>query len=200
MKVCSKCLENKDESEFGKADNIYGLRAECKVCKSALDLEARRTKHGLVGKIYGGQRSSSKKRGHAMPTYTRKELAEWLYSQELFHRLYDNWKRLDYQKEYVPSVDRKDDFIGYSISNIQLMTWGENKDKQNNDILNGISTSGTATNVSVVQLDKNDEVIATYRSLHEAKRQTGVNESKICEVAKGRRKTAGGYKWRYENA
>ena len=198
MKVCTKCNIEKDESQFGKADNIYGLRAECKECKSKMDLESRRTKHGLVGKIYGGQRSNSKKRGHEMPTYTRDELEDWLFSQELFHKLYDNWKRLDYQKEYVPSVDRKDDFIGYTISNIQLMTWGDNHNKQSSDILKGISTSGEATNKEVLQF-KDGKHIATYRSLHEAKRQTGVNESKICEVAKGRRKTAGGYSWRYSN-
>ena len=198
-KVCTKCLIEKDDSEFGKADNVYGLRSDCKACKSKFDAEYRKTKDGLVGKIYGGQRSNSKKRGHPMPTYTREELKDWLCSQELFHKLYDNWKRLDYQKEYIPSVDRKDDFIGYTISNIQLMTWSENKNKQHGDIFNGISTSGKATNKSVEQLTTDGKLVAVYRSLHDAKRQTGINESKICEVAKGRRNTAGSYVWRYSD-
>ena len=39
--------------------------------------------------------------------------------------------------------------------------------------------------------------IKTFRSLSEASRQTGINDSNISMVCKGQRKKAGGYSWRY---
>ncbi len=33
----------------------------------------------------------------------------------------------------------------------------------------------------------------------EASKETGANITKICEVCKGNRKTAGGYHWQYES-
>lgn len=88
-----------------------------------------RSKKGLVSKIYGSQKQHSKSRHQNLPTYSKEELKEWLYSQPLFHVLYDNWKRLDFQKMYVPSVDRINSKISYTIANIQLMTWKENYEK-----------------------------------------------------------------------
>jgi hypothetical protein len=52
---------------------------------------------------------------------------------------------------------------------------------------------------AVAQYDKENNYIATYRSSKEAERQTGINQSNICKVAKNVKhfKTAGGYIWRY---
>ena len=62
---------------------------------------------------------------------------------------------------------------------------------------------------TVVQLSKEGNVIARFKSAREAARQTGVSESKISCVCTGytflrkdgykeRRHTAGGFNWRYE--
>jgi hypothetical protein len=55
---------------------------------------------------------------------------------------------------------------------------------------------------AVQQLDKNtDIVLNTFGSAHEAKRETGISYQHICEICRGskRRKTAGGFKWRFAN-
>ena len=39
-----------------------------------------------------------------------------------------------------------------------------------------------------------------YQGLHEAAEATGLQAAKICAVCKGRRKTAGGKRWRYKEA
>lgn len=153
-----------------------------------------RTKKGLTIRIYDNQKTRSKRRGHNPPTYTQEEIREWLYSQPLFHKLYDNWKRLDFQKEYVPSIDRKEDHIGYTMSNIQLMTWGENKAKGEHDRKKG---KIIYTQKKVRQFSIDGEFIMEYHSICEAERRTGVANSKIVTVCKGKRKTAGGYKWKY---
>jgi hypothetical protein len=55
------------------------------------------------------------------------------------------------------------------------------------------------TNFTVLQIDKNtDEVICEYNSLKEASQSTGIASSTICNVCKGKGKTAGGYKWKYK--
>ncbi len=88
-----------------------------------------KSKKGLCSKIYQNQRLNCRRRGKANPTYTMQELREWMFSQKKFHILFDNWKRLDYQKDYSPSVDRIEDDISYTMANIQLMTWAENNKK-----------------------------------------------------------------------
>jgi len=196
MKTCAECNKSKDALEFPKrADISCGRLNICKICLSENNKAYLRTKKGVVTGIYGGQRSGSKKRGHLPPTYTKQELKEWLYSNPLFHILYDNWKRLDYQKRYKPSVDRKDDYIGYTMDNIQLMTWGENRTKGYKDKTEGRNNKN---NKAVIQLTTDGEFIAEYHSTSEAGRQTEIKNCSISEVCRGNRKTAGGFVWGYK--
>lgn len=51
----------------------------------------------------------------------------------------------------------------------------------------------------VQQLTLEGEVVATYPSLKEAEVQTGIHWTGISAVTRGKRKTAGGYKWRRFN-
>lgn len=48
----------------------------------------------------------------------------------------------------------------------------------------------------VKQYSLDDELIAVYSSLYEAERSTNICKANICNCIKGRRKTAGGYKWK----
>lgn len=48
--------------------------------------------------------------------------------------------------------------------------------------------------VIVEQIDLDGNVVCRYHSISEAQRQTGINNISICTL--GKRKTAGGYKWR----
>jgi hypothetical protein len=51
----------------------------------------------------------------------------------------------------------------------------------------------------VLQLDKKtEEVIARFDSGAEASRQAKVDASSISKCCKGKQKTSGGFKWRYE--
>lgn len=53
---------------------------------------------------------------------------------------------------------------------------------------------------TVLQLTKEGEFVAEYSSAKEAKRQTGIDDTTIGLVCKGRGKTAGGFVWKYKNA
>ena len=52
----------------------------------------------------------------------------------------------------------------------------------------------------VVQLDKDDNIINTYNSLIEASKSINLSPSAISKVVIGQNETAGGYKWKYEDA
>ncbi len=194
-KHCINCNIIKNIQSFyiqeKRKDGVYPY---CKKCTSLKNNKYRRTKKGLVTKIYGDQKSNSVNRGYCPPTYTKIELSEWLFSQKKFHILYDNWKRLDYQKDYVPSVDRKDDYIGYTMDNIQLMTWKENLKKAGKDRKDGTSNK---LNKTVYQYSKDGDFIDKYYSIHKAERVSGVDDSNISAVCKGNRKSAGGFVWSF---
>lgn len=50
----------------------------------------------------------------------------------------------------------------------------------------------------VVQYTSDGVFMDLYSSLAEAERITGINKSHICQVCRGKRKTAGGYLWLYD--
>jgi hypothetical protein len=49
----------------------------------------------------------------------------------------------------------------------------------------------------VEQYDKNGELVAVYKSMIQASKETGVNYTGIGNALNGRAKTAGGYVWKY---
>lgn len=51
---------------------------------------------------------------------------------------------------------------------------------------------------SVLQFSKNEEFIAEYPSIMEAERQTGCYNQNISQCCQGKRKSAGGFIWKYK--
>ncbi len=194
-KKCSKCKRKKDLSLFCRAArNKDGLSGECKKCRNDRKNEYYKTKKGVVDRIYGAQKQTSKKRKHRPPEYTKEDLKDWMFSQTIFHELYGEWAQSGYKKNLKPSVDRKNDYIHYCFTNIQLMTWQQNNDKHYTDRKSG---KNNKKNRAVIQYSRDNEFMAEYHSIREAERQTGVRH--IGEVLKGRYSHAGGYMWRYKS-
>ena len=178
MRGCTKCREHKDDAQFGHPS----------ICKECIKLYYR-DKEGLASSLFNGQISRSGRKGEEfkLPTYSKEELRDWLFSLPEYHVLYDNWKRLDFQTEARPSIDRIKDHIGYTMSNIRLVTWAVNHAKENSN-----------KEISIYQLDKRtEEVLEEYKSISEASIITGINLSNIARAAKGFRASAGGFKWKF---
>jgi len=190
MKICSKCSELKELSEFTK------VRAECKVCINKRSKSYFRTKGGLITRIYSNQISSSKTRKYSPPSYVKQELKDWLLSQEIFHELYYNWKASGYEKLLAPSCNRINDYKGYSLDNIELITWEENNIKYYSDKINGINNKNSK---SVISICKITIVEVEYHSIRQAERETGTANQDISKCCLGKRKSAGGYYWRFKN-
>ena len=199
MKKCKKCRELKSLDKFFKHKiKKDGLQIYCKDCSTIRNIEYYRTKEGLLTKIYGGQRSGSKRKERILPNYTKQKLKDWLFKQNLFHELFNDWVSSNYDKMLTPSVDRKKDNFPYSLDNIQLMTWQQNKDKGHRDMRLGKIINGVNPQKPVIQYDKQGNFIAEYCSLRQAKRETGISNGGISENCNGTRKSAGGFIWKFK--
>lgn len=170
---CTRCKEVKSVSMFYIRKERNSYRSKCKQCDNELSREKSKTKDGLISSIYRHQKSASKRRGHIVPSYSIEELREWMLSRSNFEDIYKEWVDGDYNKLLIPSIDRLDDFKGYSLDNIQLVTWKYNKLKQNSDIRLGRSTSGKA-NCKAVNYNG-----VEYHSQAEASRKTGIPQQRI---------------------
>ena len=198
-KVCFTCQQSKNVSEFGKQKaSKDGFYPNCKICTRQLDINAGRTKSGFISRLYKNQKKNATSRGHDVQTYTKIELTEWLNSNALWNPLFKQWEDSDYDTELKPSADRIDDTLSYTLDNIQLMTWNENRSKAHRDMKSG--KLHRDVNKAIVQLTKDGLYIAEYHSIMEASRKTGVSDSSICACAKGKQRYshAGGFTWKYK--
>ena len=196
QKKCSRCDKIKSISAFG--NDKYGKDGKkyaCRKCESEKCKLYTRTKSGLISRIYSDQRNACKRRKMSMPDYSKNILKEWLFSQDLFHDLYDKWATSGYKKDFIPSVDRKNDYISYTVSNIQLMAWKENHTKAMLDIRSGINNK---KNKAVMQLDLGDNFIAEFHSMNIASRITGISVSCISLVCNGKQDSTCGFKWEFK--
>lgn len=195
MKKCKQCNELKPLTEYRKEkNNKDGRRNKCNPCRNEMEYKNRRTKDGLISIIYNSQKYNSKVRNHQPPTYTKKELKNWVFSNPNFTAIYEEWISSGYEKDLKPSIDRLNNYKGYSFDNIQLTTWKENSNNQHKDVLEGRFNK---TNKAVIQMDLEGNFIKVYHSISHAGRCTGVIDKNISCVCNGKRNTAGGYKWKF---
>lgn len=179
----------RNRREYSKAryeEHGERLREESKV--------RRRTKNGVINTIYQTQIRTSKARGHDRPTYALSELREWVLSQEIFHVLHDKWVESNYDKYSKPSLDRKDDYLGYSFDNIQIMTWKENDDKGSEDNLSGKNKKKWKP--VIMTQDGGDTMFESIKKAQEFK-GVSTKEGNIGSCCRGVKKTAYGATWRY---
>jgi len=194
-KKCKKCAIVKNYNEFDiviKFKDGYGFI--CKSCKSNSQIKDKTKINYLVTKIYNSQCYSSKARNDSPPEYTKQELKEWLINQPNFKTLHINWIKSNFNKWITPSVDRTDDYNGYSLDRIQLMTWEENKRKGESDMRNGINNKQSK---AVIGTCVKTGIETEYFSMSEAGRKTIADFRLISHCCLGKRKTNGGYRWRF---
>ena len=198
MKKCFKCQEGKNKSDFYSHRQMKdGLLNKCKSCTIADTKMAGdkydKTEKGVIRVIYKTQKRNNRLRGFGDVPYSKAELSEWLYKNK-FKILYNDWVLSRFLKNKKPSVDRLEDFKGYSMDNIRLGTWFENHRKQVNDVLNGTGTSGKRCK-PVIKKDKQGEVIAVFVSYSSAVRDMGYSlENKI----KTKKPCRNGFYWQYQ--
>lgn len=189
LKNCSFCEKDKPSSDF--RDN----RSMCKLCNNLQGKRYKRTKEGLVSVIYSHQKESSKRRGHKRPCYTVEELMAWIFKQNNFDEVYENWVSSNYDKMLSPSVDREDDYKGYTIGNLRrICTWSENKSRGESDMRIGKNNKNSRR---VIKRTISGVIIDVFYSAAQASRETSIHRKCIGDCCSGRQNTAGGFKWSY---
>lgn len=195
MKTCKDCGEEKEPCMF------YGVQNECKECtKKRVRANSKRvgnaydfSEKGVFRVIYKSQKRHQKLRGHGEMPYTKQDLVLWC-KKNGFDALFSEWVKSGYKTPLKPSVDRLDDFKGYSLDNIQLGTWQDNRNHQAQDIINGCGTSGRRCK-PVLKLDNRMVIISKYVSYNSAVRDVGYSlEYQI----KNKKPCRNGFYWSYE--
>lgn len=195
-KYCTKCKTNKPTKFFSKNKSSKdGFQYWCKDCV----IEDSRTINGVIRKIYSKQRESCRHRNHNLPAYSRKELISWVSTQPLFFVLYQKWVESGYKKDLVPSIDRKDDYESYTLDNVQIMTWRDNRNKSyvSKKTLSSRKKLGIAKKVTY-QFSLDGLLIKEYSSTYSAGQANGINYKNIGACCRNKLFSAGGFLWSYK--
>lgn len=180
MKHCVDCHQDKSYSEFvPKSSCKDGYEVRCRACRSIR--YNRSTPALLIKKIYGSQANSSISRGHPLPTYTLEDLTLWVQSQPTFQQLWDAFVAADYSKELIPSVDRLDDTLPYTLNNIQLTTWQVNRN--NGALAKSQGIGMTLRSVAAMNMDGTEHKV--FPSIMEAVRYVDGRMWGVASVANG---------------
>jgi hypothetical protein len=192
-KICNVCGNELPLSSFykDKKGGKFGVRSLCIACFNKKSTYYRKTKEGLITQMYHAQKQNSILRGHELPDYSKEE---WLLSNPEFHKYYDNWVDSGYNKWMSPSCDRKSSLKPYSFSNLQLGTLADNLKNENIEMRAGL-IGGC---IPVIGINKKTGLSMRFVSTKDAGRKTGAHFSHVSACCLGKRKSAGGYTWRYE--
>lgn len=155
--------------------------------KKAL-VKYRRSKKGLLTNTYNKQKERSRIKKIPLPSYSLKELHDKFLDDKKFNRIYNEWIKNNYHKQFKPSIDRINYKKPYTLRNIQILSWAENRFKQ---------TMERRSRKGKVAQMLGDKIIKTYNSQRIVVKETGLSQSNISMVLNGKREYCGGYKWKY---
>lgn len=198
-KTCTKCKKLLNAESFSKREaSMDGLAVVCRSCAKTAKSLYLQTEVGCLTQLYNTQTHNSKKRGHCVPLYTREELIKKYINTKRFNLYFSRWREEGFQaySDTMPSFDRIDDSKPYSLDNIRLTTYRKNLIKEHLKYRGGKSINSYISPVSQLRVTDN-YVIASFHSISEAERATGIKSANISKVCRGIRNTAGSYSWKY---
>ena len=191
-KICKNCKKEKKLNDyFNQKTGKFGKTSTCKKCNSIRTKLYIKTIGGVITKLYSHIKRRHKKYDSNNISFSKVEFKEWIINNKSFNNLYNNWVKSNYNLWLVPSIDRENDYAGYTLDNMTLMTWQQNFDKKNKDVKRGINNK---ISKKVYQYDLDNNFIKEYYSQSQASRETNIivqNINKACDSIN----TAGGYKW-----
>lgn len=148
------------------------------------------TARGVLTRIYHAMRGRCREKGRPLPDFTLQEFHERFLNDPLYLKLYRGWIWSAFDKYKKPSFDRIDPLKSYTLGNLELVTWRENRDRADKTALITSSTQ-------VIMCDKDGREIKMFNSVREAAVAARCQESGIVACCRGRYTQSGGYKWKY---
>lgn len=150
----------------------------------------RRTPKGVLTNLYSKMKDRNIKKGFGKLDFSLKDLHKKYLEDKEFLRIYQRWADGGYETKLKPSFDRMNPTLGYTIENIKVVPWFENRRK-------GDWENSFIYTTPVVMFDMNGNKIREFGSTKEACFATGIRQSGITLCCQGKRKKAGGYVFKY---
>jgi hypothetical protein len=122
---------------------------------------------------------------------------EWIFWEQWWIEVFNSWNiKLSNKNKGGGGPEWQTDSAKQLIGNKQK---GIKKPTVSNKLKGQKINWDLGTSTCVLQFDKQGKLMAEYSSMGEAYNKTGVPTSAICDVCKGRQRTAHGYIWLYKN-
>ena len=150
----------------------------------------RETPKGILTNLYGKMKERNNAKGFGELPFSLKDLHGLYIKNNDFINMVEQWKAKGKKSKDKPSFDRINPLIGYTLKNIQLKTWGENRVKADWE-------KSFIYTTAVVMLDINMKKIREFESVKEVVNATGFSQGNIVMCCQGKRKTVKGYIFRY---
>ena len=150
----------------------------------------RKTKKGVLTNLYNKMKERAIKRGMNIPDFTLSEFHSIYLEDSKFNRLFAEWELSGYDTLKKPSVDRINNKLSYTLKNINFMSWADNRFKQ--------SMERRVRGKHNILMKKDGVIINNFKSVREAVKKTGLNQSGISSCLSGRYITTGGFNFEYE--
>lgn len=150
----------------------------------------RKTKKGVLTNIYNKMKERSINRGMELPDFTLSEFHSIYLEDIKFNRLFTEWELSGYDTLKKPSIDRINNKSSYTLKNINFMTWRDNRFKQ--------SMERRIRGKYNILMKKDGVIINVFKSVKEAVKKTGLNQSGISSCLSNRYATTGGFEFEYE--
>lgn len=122
--------------------------------------------------------------------FSLSDFHERFLNDKKYVRIHAEWLKSGKNKMNKPSIDRISRKLDYTMENIHLVTWAENRYKQT---MERRSRKGPVIQVS------NGEVVAKYTSQRDAVKKTGFAQGNMSSVLNGKRSHCGGFQFLYES-
>lgn len=116
---------------------------------------------------------------------TREEFLHKFASDQQFLICYQEWKNSGYIYKLTPSINRIDKNKDYALDNIEIITHSENA---------GIDK----IKLPVLMFDLEGNFIREFESKWQAHKELGIPNGNICKVAYGKRRSAGGFIFKFK--
>jgi len=180
--LCSRCSKYKPLKKFNKS-NVEHKQYICNDCLIEYRKIRKPNINRLIDNIYSHQIHSKSE-----VCYTWDEFCKWVLSNKEFMNIYKIWIESDLNKKLTPTIIRKDSKKPFELNNLKVTT-----------SYMGIINSGKTRQKKVIQFDLNNKEIARFQNARIAAQMLNYKYySNIHEVCKGKKKTAAGFKWKYE--
>jgi hypothetical protein len=143
LKKCTKCKKLLPKKQFyNHAKGKDGLMSWCKKCdKKRGEATSKKRKltywhsrknkptiflQTLHDKMKFRVTSGKYPTYYGKPICSKKEFINFATNDNKFNKLWKEWIALNYQKEKTPSIDRISNDGGYTLDNMQFLTFREN--------------------------------------------------------------------------